>query len=1279
MTSQTEQLACSPEMTAAQKKLLQLNNNRNQEDSAMSSSCSELEPCPPAEMSITERLIHSQPVWFLPGIHRAGAEHLLQGKPPGTFIVRESSNTASMALSVRLPAGKGPHVEHFLIEKQDGKLSLESSDNRFSDICSLVACYSSRCDELPVQLRLPDSLQKAESRHQLLSRALLGQEFWQSRLANCSQGGSTGASGSTQSSTASSSLNKVGGSQSSLGSLCSPPGAPPPPHTETLTSQSSLGSSSGPPPSDSPLTTFGRRLSSGRPGEGRASPATPAPLGAITERPAEGARRPAVHPRPAPPTSLQLQPAAARLHSPALVGRVASPVGGEPAGRAVPPRPPPRWCKPSLTPPAALNGFCAGAITNGNGFGAVRSEVSALRGSAASGRQVRSASNTPVRELAPTPGSAPWRQTASPATTPASCDDDVLLPGGAPRASRRRGRKKRSTHYQEADILELPVGICRSSVADKISDYEDIWASPPREIPESTFKPRTAARSMNDLSEAAREPAVVPPVSGDRTGLRLELTPARTACPELRSPRSSGANSSPFYAIPADAVRPASAICSETVSSPADGVVQRRAPFDRTAAHRHSEPNIRWEPPGRSRRPGAARLETIDSSDELPPLSSSVDNLASAPRRLRAGSRSHSSHGLGEAARRVKAVPPPRVQSPRRPRQRRAARGWRLDAEWAFVGADNEGFEADTEAEADEGAVQLRRPPVEPRDASHRLSESTESEAAGPPTLSKEEESRIVQAYIRQSLPQIAGPILPSSLPVPEASISASDYDNVRPLSSPPPPAPAPPPPGIGVSPPLTDITETSKWESIMRLMQDQLRLRTGQFEPETAEERPFTDSESFVHVQQEAPPAEDDTATSDATVARPEAQRLARPRAPQESLYSPPRLTSLRLHRRSQQSGAAIREYVLQLATSETSNTFALNVQKFLQCTREASETEPHVVMRNTRQFVNGMKNYLVKHGEGNFHQIVDSERDKLASTAFLNLDVILEGVLEELLVRPLYDHFKHLTAEAGRRSGAIQRLTENLELTRGRPAASLGAKPERPPPTGAALEAIRATMERLQEAVSPLDKLENLLAVVSDVFAAAGAKDESLPADELLPLLIYTMAQCNCASIEFEADYMWGLLHPMLLNGEAGYYLTMLSSAVHVLKNLPHYLDDRSRESTRSLSHCSGSVSGSEPVDGLLRVVIPDEQQGTIISRTLPARPTTSAREVCRMLGNKLRITSPTDYGLFKLIDGCETLLGDLDCPQHIKQELTARGTHCMLAYKRLEAKIAWPTAQL
>jgi hypothetical protein len=37
----------------------------------------------PSNISLLERLIRSHPVWFLPGIQRAGAFHLLQGKEEG--------------------------------------------------------------------------------------------------------------------------------------------------------------------------------------------------------------------------------------------------------------------------------------------------------------------------------------------------------------------------------------------------------------------------------------------------------------------------------------------------------------------------------------------------------------------------------------------------------------------------------------------------------------------------------------------------------------------------------------------------------------------------------------------------------------------------------------------------------------------------------------------------------------------------------------------------------------------------------------------------------------------------------------------------------------------------------------------------------------------------------------------------------------------------------------------------------------------------------------------
>jgi len=44
--------------------------------------------------------------------------------------------------------------------------------------------------------------------------------------------------------------------------------------------------------------------------------------------------------------------------------------------------------------------------------------------------------------------------------------------------------------------------------------------------------------------------------------------------------------------------------------------------------------------------------------------------------------------------------------------------------------------------------------------------------------------------------------------------------------------------------------------------------------------------------------------------------------------------------------------------------------------------------------------------------------------------------------------------------------------------------------------------------------------------------------------------LIQTEFSRAEVEAEYMWGLVHPSLLNGEGGYYLTTLTSAVNVLK---------------------------------------------------------------------------------------------------------------------------------
>ncbi|XP_034238046.1 protein sprint isoform X2 [Thrips palmi] len=393
--------------------------------------------------------------------------------------------------------------------------------------------------------------------------------------------------------------------------------------------------------------------------------------------------------------------------------------------------------------------------------------------------------------------------------------------------------------------------------------------------------------------------------------------------------------------------------------------------------------------------------------------------------------------------------------------------------------------------------------------------------------------------------------------------------------------------------------------------------------------------------------------------------------------LKSPPRLHALR-SRDSAGPGASIRAYALHLA-ADKSTTFAQNVDNFIACTKESRETRPQVVMRNMRQFMSGMKNYLVKHGEREFDGQVEKERGKLKANEFLNLDAILEGVMHKLVVRPLKEHLYKLFVEEYTRSGAIQLLAENIQYARTKPLHELGIRSKIIPPTEKSLETICHFLRRLQEVDSPLEKLENLLTCISAIFNSvkssnAGRGCVTLGADDFLPLFVWVLVQSGMMGAEIEAEYMWGLLHPSLLSGEGGYYLTTLSSAVHVLKNFRACSEEQSRSVGigQSLDWGSGPLTEFRSV---LKIVVPDELHGSIITKTLPVRPNMTTREVCKIIAHKARITNPQDYGLFKLVDGEETLLTDAECPQDVKGGVSQAGKHCMFAYKRIDAKIAWP----
>lgn len=1360
------------------------------EETSSESQTSENSRSPACVLGLVERLLRTHPVWFLPGIQRSGAVHLLQGKEEGNFIVRGSSQSKTMAVSVRLPLDTGPYIEHYLIQSNEGLLSLESSRFKFDSIPALIAHYSQCCDELPVQLCLPKALREAKNRQQLSSLALLGQEFWRYPMASPKP--------KTVLSANSSHLNTPSDATQSSGIGLTFN------NNRNLSSFNHFGPESNPNfagPSETPTDTIST-MSSFTIGQGHQllspesidsavimSPSDPNQTGIIGKTSTFKSKRPLPSPtlvscdvekqieifnanlfgstdskigesvnagtlerqlktpRPTPPNTLNIKP----IRSP--------------------PAPPARRLKPpsaASTPNTETNSMFSNNITvtttvtfsvdnhtntqiielvspnetnnNGNskGFSTFQSSLKRLppdgechiSGSlfrnqdADDGRASDSEGNL-LAIQSPLCGSNGNQQSFRKHTK-------MEPSSGLIHSARtsRRNKRKESKHYQESDILESPSVYCRSNLGDKISDYEDLWTQDSNGNTTlikgdklSTFKPELD-RSLDPLSPAQEtfhtsvlerpfasyNPTI--PADGPKPSLMssfsssenfIQLRQHRDASSDRSTPTeqhhrnvlktfsptpmhekplhnpmlepryrmglcfpstatnrcdANGNNDhsrtqtpspllnnsgtapppkqdSPFYADPADVLNS----------------IVRRSPFNRSAMlpsnQRHSEP-----PKQLLIDPNSPLMWTSVEQDVRlkNQLAASLDELKN-PRNMQ-----HHQH---------QQQPQPQSQIGQTDRLNFD----RLSLEQT----ENNDYDNDLRWMKEHAKSKSPQPPTDSGAGGHR------SVKILPPDDGR---TITVHQIIAKRLPHLDLPEFPAN------SNGSSDATRNKENEN-----------GKGT---LTRTQRKSAYDNVEKQTAGYATslLNSAQSDDGTVFSEPWDSSQWDTFLPQDNNADTMPVGDIQASSALGGGGRLSERYGSRNELSS---YNSMSLRRNGQSKkcsvtsqkvatilrsrscrdreilchprnktvfsgpGESIGTYALSLA-DDTESTFSRNICNFISCTKE-SKAAPQVVMRNMRQFMSGMKNYLVKHGEGEFANEVQKARSQLKSDEFLNLDSILEEVMHRLVILPLREHLYGLFVDYYTQSGDIQLLVEKVKQACGRGPSVFGIKNTVTPPSASALRQISALFVRLQETELPLEKLDLLLTAVSTIFeATCCCNGQQLSADDFLPVLVLVVAHCGFIGAEIEAEYMWGLIQPSLLSGEAGYYLTALCSAVHVLKNFSLHehegISGSMEWSSSTLPECSS----------VLRVIIPDEYNGSIQTRTLPIRPHTTTREVCRIIAHKARITNAQDYGLFKLIDGEETLLQDNECPQDVR--MAACGKHCMIAYKRVDAKIAWPT---
>jgi len=352
------------------------------------------------------------------------------------------------------------------------------------------------------------------------------------------------------------------------------------------------------------------------------------------------------------------------------------------------------------------------------------------------------------------------------------------------------------------------------------------------------------------------------------------------------------------------------------------------------------------------------------------------------------------------------------------------------------------------------------------------------------------------------------------------------------------------------------------------------------------------------------------------------------------------------------------IKDYIEDLTTKEDS-ILGQTVLQFIACTEDSPIDDPTLIMRNMRQVMNGLKNYLIITGEGELFQLLKLERAKLSPDQFLDLDGILEEVMQNLIVRPLRKHLELIFIQDFTRSGCIQLLSKNITFALSLSYREFNIPEELELNLKSLVDICRNSLTRMREAFSPSDKLTCFLEIINQVIQSVSpVTDISLP--QICSIICYLMIQTNWDTMEIECEYMWGLLPPTSLAREGGYYLSLLSCSIHMLKNLY-----KSQESDH-LARLSNI-----PASPLLQVSVPDDQTNSLAQWTVPTRPGMTVRDVMRCLQASIR--SQGDCALFSCKGGQETLLvDDLKVSNVMNETSDSSG---VLVFKRREMKIILP----
>ena len=174
---------------------------------------------------------------------------------------------------------------------------------------------------------------------------------------------------------------------------------------------------------------------------------------------------------------------------------------------------------------------------------------------------------------------------------------------------------------------------------------------------------------------------------------------------------------------------------------------------------------------------------------------------------------------------------------------------------------------------------------------------------------------------------------------------------------------------------------------------------------------------------------------------------------------------------------------------------------------------------------------------------------------------------------------------------SGSLQIVAENINFSLSLSASEFRVPRHFLPRLRDTTDLCRRNFATMASLYSPSAKLDLLLSTMSSLLSSSTASLVPVSVPNFCSLLAYLVVHTGVETLEVEAEWMWGLLHPSLLAGQGGHYLSLLSSSLHLIKNVRALLGSQGPPASPLISPTLSVLGESQQHVFMLSFVPADE----------------------------------------------------------------------------------------